>query len=225
MSLGLIYLTIPKYALYQCAAKEIVMDSLIQLTQKFAAVEACLEHLKSVRWSDGAYCPHCGGSEKIYHLNDGRRHKCGECGRTFRLITGTIFADSPIRLLPNWFAAIWLDTCHTKGISSVQLAKDIGVTQKTAWHMLQRIRHASGNDELDMLGGVSRLTRPALAAKRRTSVPAKGLPGHRGAAPRQRRSPWGSLSAAARHGSLMWILPRPQASCRTFCGMSPWGRR
>lgn len=127
------------------------MDSLSEFTQRFGTVEACLRHLEAVRWAKGAYCPHCGGSERIYHYSDGRRHKCGECRRVFRLITGTIFADSPIKLLPKWFAAIWLDTCYAKGISSVQLAKDIGVTQKTAWHMLRRIRHAAGGEVAGML--------------------------------------------------------------------------
>jgi len=128
------------------------MDSLTQFTQRFASVEACLEHLRAVRWADGAYCPHCGGSERIYHYRDGRRHKCGECGRIFRIITGTIFADSPIGLLPKWFAAIRLDTCDARGISSIRLARKIGVTQKTAWHMLQRIRHAGGHDTAGMPG-------------------------------------------------------------------------
>ena len=60
------------------------------------------------------------------------------------MTTGTIFADSPLKLLPQWFAAIYLVTEHSKGISSVQLAYDIGVTQKTAWHMIQRIQNTAG---------------------------------------------------------------------------------
>ena len=55
-------------------------------------------------------------------------------------------------MLPKWFATVWIDTCHSKGISSVQLAKTIGVTQKTAWFMLQRIREAAGQGN-SMLGG------------------------------------------------------------------------
>ena len=130
------------------------MDSLIQFTQKFATPEACLEHLEAVRWKDGAYCPLCGNADKIYHYSDGIRHKCADCKRVFRIITGSIFGDSPIKMLPKWFAAVWIDTCHSKGISSLQLAKTIGVTQKTAWFMLQRIREAAGQDNETLSGKV-----------------------------------------------------------------------
>ena len=123
------------------------MDSLLDFTRRFGTVDACLKQLERLRWTEGPYCPLCGGYERIYHFSDGRRHKCGDCRRVFRIIAGTMFADTPIKLLPKWFAAIWLDTCHSKGIASLQLAKDIGVTQKTAWYMLQRIRNAAGIQE------------------------------------------------------------------------------
>ncbi len=128
------------------------INSLIEFSQHYSTPDVCLAYLESVRWANGPYCPHCGSYDKIYHYKDARRHRCGDCGKVFRIITGTIFTDSPIKMLPKWFAGIWLETCHSKGISSVQLSKDIGVTQKTAWHMLQRIRHAAGNDK-EMLGG------------------------------------------------------------------------
>ena len=122
------------------------MNSLSQFMERFDTVDACLKHLEAVRWGSGEFCPLCGGSETIYHYVDGRRHKCSACRRTFRIITGTVFGDSPIKMLPKWFAAIWLETCRSKGISSVRLAKEIGVTQKTAWYMLKRIRKVERQD-------------------------------------------------------------------------------
>ncbi len=127
--------------------------NLLQFTSRFATVEDCIEHLERVRWREGAYCPHCASSRKIYHYSDGKRHRCADCKRVFRIITGTMFSDSPMKLLPKWFAAIYLVTEHSKGISSVQLAKDIGVNQKTAWHMLHRIQNASAELGDAMLGG------------------------------------------------------------------------
>lgn len=94
-----------------------------------------------MRWRDGAYCPYCG-STKVYNFKDNKTHKCGDCRQRFSVKVGTIFEDSKISLR-KWFIAIYLITSHSKGISSVQLAKDLGVTQKTAWFMLHRLRHAA----------------------------------------------------------------------------------
>lgn len=123
-------------------------ESLLELISYFNSEEKCLEYLIRQRWGTGpVYCPHCG-AEKTYKFSDGKRYKCSECRQQFTAKIGTIFEDSKIPLL-KWYVAIYLSTCHKKGISSHQLAKDIKVTQKTAWFMLQRIRFGSGNSDED----------------------------------------------------------------------------
>lgn len=117
-------------------------NSIIQLVAKFPNEQSCLEHLKELRWKDGIYCPHCGSARKIFQFKDGKTFKCADCRKKFTAKVGTIFEDSPLPL-QKWFMAIYLITAHKKGISSVQLSKDIDVTQKTAWFMLQRLRYAS----------------------------------------------------------------------------------
>lgn len=117
-------------------------NSIIQLVAKFPNEKACLEHLKQLRWKDGIVCPHCGSERKIYTFKDNKTFKCGDCRKKFTAKVGTIFEDSPLPL-QKWFMAIYLITAHKKGISSLQLSRDIDVTQKTAWFMLQRLRYAS----------------------------------------------------------------------------------
>lgn len=95
----------------------------------------------AIRWRNGAFCPYCG-STKIYHFGDKKTHKCGDCRQRFSIKVGTIFEDSKIPLR-KWLMAIWLLTSHKKGIASTQLARDIEVTQKTAWFMLHRLRAAA----------------------------------------------------------------------------------
>jgi len=122
------------------------IDSLIGIYETFPTEKDAIDHLRVLRWGENnerAHCPYCG-SDRVMHFSDGKSHKCKEkeCRKRFSIKVGTIFHDSKIPLR-KWFAAIWLITSHKKGIASTQLAKDIKVTQKTAWFMLHRLRHAA----------------------------------------------------------------------------------
>lgn len=119
-------------------------NSLYDMMEAFPTEQQAIDHLREIRWGKddvNAHCPHCG-STKVYHFSDNKNHKCGDCRKRFSIKVGTIFEDSKIQLR-KWFMAIWLITSHKKGIASTTLAKDIKVTQKTAWFMLHRLRHAS----------------------------------------------------------------------------------
>jgi transposase-like protein len=125
--------------------------SLFDLLKAIPDEQAAVNHFTAIRWRNGAYCPLCG-STKVYHFADKRTHKCGDCRKRFSIKVGTIFEGSKIDL-QKWLMAIWLLTSHKKGVASTTLARDIDVTQKTAWFMLHRLRHAavmdSFNDKLD----------------------------------------------------------------------------
>lgn len=116
-------------------------DSLFDLMDAFPDEQACVDHLRAIRWRDGEFCPHCGGN-RIYHFSDRKTFKCGDCRERFSIKVGTIFQDTKLPLR-KWFMAIWLITNHPKGIASVTLAKDLKITQKSAWFMLHRLRHAA----------------------------------------------------------------------------------
>lgn len=116
-------------------------ETLFQLMAAFPDEQSAIDHFTAIRWKDGAYCPLCG-STKVYHFSDQRTHKCGDCRKRFSIKVGTIFEDTKIELR-KWIMAIWLITSHKKGIASTTLAKDLGITQKSAWFMLHRLRHAA----------------------------------------------------------------------------------
>lgn len=117
------------------------IDSLFDMMAAFPDEQACVDHLRALRWRDGEFCPHCNGN-KIYHFSDRKTFKCGDCKSRFSIKVGTIFEDTKLPLR-KWFMAIWMITNHPKGIASTTLAKDLKITQKTAWFVLHRLRHAA----------------------------------------------------------------------------------
>lgn len=117
-------------------------NSLIKLLEAFPDEETCIKHLEKLRWPSGIVCPVCGSTRKIYEVNRSHVYKCADCQKQFSVRKGTIFEESRLPL-QKWFAAAWLVTSNRKGIASTQLAREIGVTQKTAWFMLGRLREVA----------------------------------------------------------------------------------
>ena len=117
-------------------------ESLYSLMEAFPDEASCIRHLETLRWPKGIVCPCCGSTRKIYHLERSHGYKCADCEKQFSVRKGTIFEESRLPLR-KWFAAAWLITSHRKGIPSMQLAREIGVTQKTAWFMLGRLREVA----------------------------------------------------------------------------------
>ena len=144
-------------------------DSLFELFEAFPDEQAAIDHFRAIRWRDGEFCPYCG-STRIYHFSD-KTLKCRDCRERFSIKVGTIFEDTKLPLR-KWFMAIWLITYHPKGIASTTLAKDLKITQKTAWFVLHRLRHAARTNSFNApLKGEWKLTRPFSAARIRTSMP------------------------------------------------------
>jgi transposase-like protein len=125
--------------------------STFQLFQKFPDVESARKYLESRLWPKGTTCPSCQKTDRIGVRKDGF-YRCHACKLDFTVRTGTIFERSHVPL-HKWVYAMYLLVTSRKGISSLQLGKEIGITQKSAWFVLQRLREACGND-LTMLRGI-----------------------------------------------------------------------
>lgn len=118
----------------------------------FADPDNSFEFVKGLRWSDGIVaCPHCGSTEH-YFIKTRRIWKCKYCKKQFSVKVGTIFEDSPLGL-DKWLCAIWLIANAKNGVSSCEIHRALGVTQKTGWFMLQRIRLAMKTGTFKKLAG------------------------------------------------------------------------
>jgi transposase-like protein len=113
--------------------------SILDLLKAFPDEQSCIDHLERLRW-DGIPVSPFDESSKVYNCK-GNRYKCKNTGKYFNVRTATIFDNTKIPL-QKWFLALYVFSSHKKGISSHQLAKDISVTQKSAWFLLHRLRYA-----------------------------------------------------------------------------------
>lgn len=125
--------------------------TLQQAIQHFSDEQVCIDAVAKMKWPDGAECPHCQAKEP-YYLKTQKRWKCRKCRKQFSVKVGTIFEDSPIPL-QKWMPAVWLLTGCKNGISSWEIHRALGVTQKTAWFMMHRIRLAMRDANKGKVGG------------------------------------------------------------------------
>jgi transposase-like protein len=118
--------------------------SAYELHRRFPNAESARKYMEGKRWGNTPTCPSCGNFEPIYRLKAVGFYRCPGCKLDFTVRTGTVMERSHIPL-DKWLYTFYLVMTARKGISSLQLAKEIGVTQKSAWFLLQRIRQACGN--------------------------------------------------------------------------------
>jgi len=139
--------------------------SLMEAIRQFSDPETCVRFMARLRWAEDPTCPRCE-SKRLSFLKTRLMWKCLDCKKQFSVKVGTIFEDSAIGL-DKWLCAMWLIANCKNGVSSYEIAKDIKVTQKSAWFMLHRIRYAmrtgtfmklSGEVEIDesFIGGKAR---------------------------------------------------------------------
>lgn len=140
--------------------------NVLQLLDHFKSNDTCKKYLEQQRWGKQISCPHCGYC-KVYRTNRGFSCANKDCKKKFSVTVGTVMENTKIELR-LWFAAIYLLTSHKKGISSLQLSKDLGITQKTAWFLNHRIRKMMNEQMSEQkLTGVVQIDETYIGGKRR----------------------------------------------------------
>ena len=129
--------------------------NILNIIAHYPNQQACIEHLENIRFGDKPFCPLCGGIGVARKADAGRigRWNCHDCKSSFNALSGTIFQGTQIPL-QKWFMAIGLIVNAKKSLSSCQLARDLNLTQPTAWYMQQRIRSAMAPEQMPLLKGV-----------------------------------------------------------------------
>lgn len=125
--------------------------TLQQAVKYFSDEQVCIDTVAELRWPNGPVCPKCEHTEH-YYLATQKRWKCKKCSKQFSVKVGTIFEDSPISL-DKWLIALWLLVNCKNGVSSYEVGRDLGITQKSAWFVLHRLRLALQSGSMGKLGG------------------------------------------------------------------------
>ena len=154
--------------------------TILDLMQRFPTEDAARNWFEQQIWPNGRYCPHCGSTETFENpASESRPYRCKACGQHFSVRLGTVMERSKISL-QKWAIAIYLHLTSLKGVSSMKLHRDIGVTQKTAWFMLQRIREAWDSGDLEQFAGPVEVDETYMGGKERNKHKGKKIKAGRG---------------------------------------------
>lgn len=159
--------------------------TLLHAVRYFSDLSVCNRYMVKIKWPNGVCCHHCG-SVRVTELSTRPLLRCKDCRKQFSFKVGTIFEDSPLGL-DKWFVAVWSIANAKNGISSHELARALGVTQKTAWFMLHRIREAMKTGTFHKLSGtvesdetfVGGEAKNMHASKREKTIRGRGAVGKR----------------------------------------------
>src|ERR1700734_2243417 len=127
-----------------------VPPTLVEAVRYFADPDICVRFVAAVRWPDKPECPNCQGKEHFY-LKTRRVWKCKACSKQFSVKVGTIFEDSAVPL-DKWLIAFWMLVNCKNGVSSYEVARDLEITQKSAWFVLQRLRYILKDVSVEKMG-------------------------------------------------------------------------
>lgn len=155
--------------------------SVFKLSEMFPNEEAARQYIETYRWPEGTVCPHCQEAKRITPRKGGY-YRCLACKETFTVRTKTIFERSHIPL-HKWLHAMYSLLTARKGISSMQLAKELGIRQGSAWFMLHRIREACGND-MTMLRGIVEIDEAYIGGKEASKHMKDRMYGDKGVPPK-----------------------------------------